>query len=91
MATKSTKYVMDVYYPESRKDVWVSFESTTPFMAVGKGEVIDPSVWSASRSPIRVLRVSEVHHSISQTDEQIEHKVELFTEEAMVFEAPGEE
>ena len=56
-----------------------------------EGEDIDPSSCSGSRSPLRLLRSTQVNHVLSENDEQIEHKIEVFTEEVMAFEAPSEE
>ena len=88
---KPTVYEIEIFYPNSRTDVWRSFESSTPFLSFHKGDLVDPSSWSGSRSPLRLLRVTQVNHVLSETDEQTEHKVEVFTEEVMAFEAPGEE
>ena len=87
---ESAVYMLEIYYPQSRKDVWRSFESSTPFMSISEGDIVDPSHWSGSRSPLRVLRVTEVHHVLSERDGQPQHKLEVFTEEVMVYEAPGD-
>ena len=86
-----TTYLLEIYYPQSRKDVWRTFESPTPFMSFHEGDIVDPSSWSGSRSPLRVLRVTEVRHAVSERDEQLQHKLEVFTEEVMVYEAPEQE
>ncbi|HZB83876.1 MAG TPA: hypothetical protein VE288_13650 [Rubrobacteraceae bacterium] len=88
---KPTVYEIEIFYPNSRTDVWRSFESSTPFLSFHKGDLVDPSSWSGSRSPLRLLRVTQVNHVLSETDEQTEQKVEVFTEEVMAFEAPSEE
>jgi hypothetical protein len=88
---KPVVFEIEIFYPNSRNDVWRSFESSTPFMSFHTGDVIDPSSWSGSRSPLRLLRVTQVNHALSEKDEQTEHKVEVFTEEVMAFEVPSEE
>jgi hypothetical protein len=88
---KPIVYEIEIFYPNSRKDVWRSFEASTPFMSFHKGDVIDPSSWSGSRSPLRLLRVTQVNHALSEKDEQTEHKVEVFTEEVMALEVPSED
>jgi hypothetical protein len=88
---KPAVYMLDIYYPQSRQDIWRSFESSTPFMSFHEGDLVDPSPWSGSQSPIRVLRVTQVNHVLSERDEQPEHKLEVFTEEAMIYETPGEQ
>jgi len=60
-------------------------------MSIGEGDLIDPSAWSGSHSPIRLLRVVQVNHVLTERDEQAEHKIEVFTEETMVYETPEEE
>ena len=88
---KPVVFEIEIFYPNSRNDVWRSFESSTPFMSFHTGDVIDPSSWSGSRSPLRLLRVTQVNHALAEKDEQTEHKVEVFTEEVMAFEVPSEE
>ncbi len=88
---QSAVYIVEVYYPKSRKDVFRTFESSTPFMAIGKGDLLDPSEWSGTWSAIRLLQVVQVVHVIRERDEQIEHKAMVYTEEALVFEAPEEQ
>ncbi len=84
-------YVLEIYYPQSREEVWRSFESSTPFMSFHEGDVVDPTPWSGSRSPLRLLRVTQVNHVLSEEDEQTQHKVEVFTEEFMAYESPETE
>ena len=88
---KPTVYTLDIFRPQSRESVWRSFESSTPFMAISEGDVVDPSAWSGSHSPIRVLRVIQVNHVLSERDEQPEHKIEVFTEEIMAYQLSEEE
>ena len=85
-----TTYLLEIYYPQSRQEVWRTFESSTPFMSIHEGDIVDPTPWSGSRSPLRVLRVTEVHHVLSERDGQNQHKLEAFTEEVMVYEIPSE-
>lgn len=87
---QSVVYVVEVYYPKSRKDIFHTFESSDPLMAIGKDDLLDPSEWSGAWSPIRLLRVVQVVHVIREKEEQIEHKAMVYTEESLVFEAPEE-
>ena len=83
-------YKVEIYYPKSRKDIFHTFESSDPFMAIGKGDLLDPSEWAGTWSAIRLLRVIEVLHVLREKDEQIEHKAMVYTEESLAFEAPEE-
>ncbi len=87
---QSVVYTVEVYYPKSRKDVFRTFESSTPFMAIGKGDLLDPSEWSGAWSAIRLLQVVQVVHVLREQNEQIVHKAMVYTEESLVFEAPEE-
>jgi hypothetical protein len=87
---QSVVYVVEVYYPKSRKDLLHTFESSTPFMAIGKGDLLDPSEWSGNWSPIRFLQVAQVVHVLREKDEQIVHKAMVYTEESLAFQAPEE-
>jgi hypothetical protein len=87
---QSVVYIVEVYYPKSRQDVLRTFEASTPFMAIGEGDFLDPSEWSGTWSPIRLLQVVQVVHVLREKDEHIEHKAMVFTEESLVFEAPEE-
>ncbi|MDQ3833900.1 MAG: hypothetical protein M3315_09750 [Actinomycetota bacterium] len=87
---QSVVYVVEVYYPKSRKDVFHTFESSSPFMAIGQGDLLDPSEWSGAWSPIRFLQVVQVVHVLREKDEQIVHKAMVYTEESLVFEAAEE-
>jgi hypothetical protein len=87
---QSVVYVVEVYYPKSRKDLFHTFESSTPFMAIGQGDLLDPTEWSGTWSPIRFLQVVQVVHVIQEKDEQIVHKAMVYTEESLVFEAVEE-
>lgn len=87
---KSVVYTLEVYYPKSRKDIFHAFESSTPFMAIGQGDLLDPSEWAGTWSAIRLLRVVEVLHVLREKDDQIEHKAMVYTEESFAFETPEE-
>ena len=88
---KSVVYTVEVYYPESRKDILHTFESSTPFMAIGQGDILDPSEMSGTWSAIRLLQAVQVVHVIREKDEHIEHKAMVYTEESLLFEGPGEQ
>jgi hypothetical protein len=85
---QSVVYEVEVYYPKSRENVLHTFQSSTPFMAIGKGELLDPSEISGTWSPIRLLQVVQVVHVLREKEEQIVHKAMVYTEESLVFEAP---
>ena len=78
------KYELEIYEPESKSDVLVSFESTTPFMGISKGEVLNPAFFSAyNKNPEKVLKVTQVEHVLWQHEGQEEpkQKILIFTQE----------
>jgi hypothetical protein len=82
-------YTLEIYYPQSRSDVLRSFESSAPFMSFNEGDLVDPSAWISSWSPLRLLRVTAVVHVVREQDEEGEHKIMVYTEEHMAFEGPN--
>ncbi len=76
-----SKYILEVYNPRSKKDVWLSWESKSPFMAISAGDVINPTTWPGAESPVNLLRVTRVEHVIWGGLEEAKHKVMVYTEE----------
>ena len=78
---KPIEYELEIYEPKSADDCWVTFSSTSPFPSINKGDIVNPSLWSNSQSPMKVLRVINVEHLIWEINAQIRHKLMVFTEE----------
>lgn len=78
---ESTEYQIEIYQPGS-EDIWMSFESPTPFGTINKGDILDPGMWPESQSPLKVLRVVEVRHLIWKRHQgHLKHGIMVFTEE----------
>jgi len=78
---KSIQYEIEIYEPNSADDVWAVFDSSTPFMTISKGDILNPGTWSNSQSPMKVLRVINVEHVIWESGAKVTHKLLVFTEE----------
>jgi hypothetical protein len=39
---KSTAYILEVYEPGSDRNVWVRFETSSPFMNLNVGDIVKP-------------------------------------------------
>lgn len=78
---KTTEYTLEIYEPESADDVWVTFSSSEPFLAIGANDIINPGLWHNSQAPMKVLRVTNLEHLIWETEAQVKHKLLVFTEE----------
>lgn len=80
--TLTTKYSLEIHKPDCARDVWVNFSSATPFLGISKGDIINPTLWPDSQSPMKVLKVVSVEHMIWEIEgSHITHKVCVFTKE----------
>ncbi len=78
---KFTEYTLEIYNHGSASDVWVSFTSSSPFMTISKGDILNPSIWPESKSPMKVLQVVAVEHLVWEVEGTVKHKIMVFTEE----------
>ena len=76
-----TEYSLEIFMPSSYDDVWVVFTSPTPFMAISAGDILNPSIWEDSQSPMKVLRVVGLEHLIWEVGGSVKHKIDVYTEE----------
>ena len=76
----SKKYMLEIYRPNNADDVWVVFESDTPFMAMSKGDILNPGIWDDSHAPMKVLKIVNVEHAIWDVT-GLKHKIMIYTEE----------
>ena len=75
------KYILEIYEPESEKELWKTFESDVPFLSFHKGDIIDPGTWEGSQSPNVVLEIVEIRHLIWSTDAEVSHKIMIYSKE----------
>lgn len=78
---KPMSYILELYSPGSGYDVCVSYETSTPFLTIQAGDIINPRVWEGVGTPGNVLRVVNIEHVIWEGDGRIKHKLCIFTEE----------
>ena len=79
----TTKYILEVYQPDAVEDVWVTFESESPFGAISAGDIVNPGLWEGTQSPMKVLEVTRVEHILWTTDNErtVKHKIMVFSRE----------
>jgi hypothetical protein len=77
---KPADYYLEIYHPGSRRNCWMEFTSSTPFMAINKGDIVNPGIWPGSQVPTKALRVTGVEHVIWDQGGQAKHKVMVFSE-----------
>jgi hypothetical protein len=44
------EYILEIYEPGRTRDVWITFTSDSPFIAISKGEILNPGTWDGSQS-----------------------------------------
>jgi len=75
------RYMLEIYNPGSFRDVWVYFESDTPFQAISKGDIIHPGMFPDA-SAQTMLRVTSIEHIIwALENKQAKHKICVYTED----------
>ena len=77
---KTIEYTLEIYEPANVYDCCMTLSSSTPFMAISAGDIINPTVWNRSQSANEVYRVINVEHLIRETDSVMKHTVMVFTE-----------
>ena len=78
---KITEYSLEIFTPDSFDDVWTVFTSPTPFMTISVDDIINPSIWQDSQSPMKVLRVVGIEHIIWEVEGNAKHKIDIYTTE----------
>lgn len=73
------RYILEIYEPMDHKTVLAHFESSSPFGAICKGDIIDPRN-SGTANPSQVLRVLSVEHMLWTHGKDIAHKVCICTD-----------
>ena len=74
-------YLLEVYEPGTTETVWEVFQTSSPFLGIHAGDLINPALWPDSRSPLKMLRVTSVEHVIWGKQGETKHKLMVFTEE----------
>ncbi len=77
---KTAKYALEIYEPGSIYNVWTHVESHAPFMALNKGDLINPGPWTDTMHPKEVVKVTGIEHILIETGDKMIHKVLVFTE-----------
>ncbi len=80
MSIKTAKYVLEIYEPGSIYNPWIAYESASPFMALSKGDLVNPGPWTDTMHPKDVARITGLEHIVLDSGEKIIHKILVFTE-----------
>lgn len=78
------KYTIEIYEPNNTSDVLVSFDASSPFISINKGDILNPSFFAGyDKNPKKVLRVTNIEHIIWQHEKSLEptQKILVFTKE----------
>jgi hypothetical protein len=74
---KPIRYLIEVYEPGSETDVLMSFSAGQPFQAVSVGDWLVPFPLGDVGDKVKAVRVQ---HLIWESDDQVSHKLMVFTE-----------
>lgn len=74
---RPTEFLIEIYKPESTTQVEFQYASSTPFMPISRGDIINPMKQKGSH----VFRVTNVEHFITENEKKIEHKIGIYTME----------
>jgi hypothetical protein len=72
------KYILEIYFVGSYKKV-ESFESSSPFASISKGDILNTSGWESAFPMGEKLRVVEVQHGFVQGDNDATQIITLVT------------
>lgn len=78
-------YHLEIYEPtepgDDKRQVLVNFQSRQPFLSINVGDFINQSLFIPNgASWTERLRVVEVEHIIWNLDDEIRHKIMVYTE-----------
>jgi hypothetical protein len=80
-ANRVTEHILEIYEPKRTDSVWMVFHSSTPFLSLAAGDLINPGTWPNSQAPMKILRILSLEHIIWQIEGQVKHKICVYTEE----------
>jgi hypothetical protein len=76
--SKPVLYHLEIYEPNSERDVLIAFRTAAPFMAFAAGDVIGTRGWKVEGVPMRI-GVRLVEHLIWELDTHVSHKIMVLT------------
>lgn len=74
-------YHLEIYEPDSKEDVLWNTASKQPFLTINVGDFINQSLMIRDGGPqTERLQVVEVEHIIWNNDQQLNHKLMVYTQ-----------
>ncbi len=76
------KYTLEIYEPGSTLDVLMTFDAKSPFVAISKGDILNPAFFhSYDNNPAKVLVVTNIEHILWQHEgaDEPTQKILIFT------------
>ena len=75
------RYTLEIMNPDTLEDVYTTFESDVPFLAINKGDLINDRAFHTKIVPrTHVLMVTRVEHIIwTGAEDYPNHKLVVFT------------
>jgi hypothetical protein len=80
---KSVVYILEIFEPNSIDTVLITFETNSPFMAINRGDIINPNIWPTAKTLEFILQVTNLQHIIwdSPMDNCVKHKLCVYTKQ----------
>jgi hypothetical protein len=76
---KPVRYLLEIYVPGNVDSLLANFEAESPFMAISKGDFLNPRSWYGA-DKYKLLRAVNVEHILLEGETRTTHKVCVFTE-----------
>ena len=74
-------YHVQVYVPGSRRDLWLSLDSDTPFFAIHVGDLLDCSDWQGPKLARTIRVIGLEHYLLPNGDGTVQHHaLKVFTD-----------
>lgn len=74
------RYCIEIYEPESTRDVLVSFYSDDPFLAISQEDAINLAAFPEGQTSLPgCLRVTRVEHLLFESESGAKHKLCVYT------------
>ncbi len=76
-----TKFILEIYEPDSTHDPLAHFESDQPFMSIARGDLLNTRTWNLSIPTGSLFKVVGLEHLLWTIGDTNTHKLLVFTTE----------
>ena len=73
------KYALEIYTPDDDSDMWVMYESNSPFGAMHVGDIIRPVAFDDNVPREMRAAITRIEHSVWDKGQGLNHKTCVYT------------